>query len=265
MQIHDKTGLESVFAQKKGTVVFFYQEDSVLWEKVQPMVKAMVHDFSDQISFCACDIAKSTLWEELHVVSSPSMIYFYKGQLYVVERYIPESDDVALILESIEDDSAQEDIEFVAKVKQAVDSETLLGDYYGYIGETTTNGTIQKLFTAMDQEARRHARMLQEYIERFNGEIYRSRSEKIHGAVGEPESFSLLGAVKMALKLEKQSSVFYKRMAVLTDDDLFKQLVKEEKDHIKVLRKEGDFLKDKEILEEIDIQVQKKLLDDTFK
>lgn len=264
-ELTERAALEESFNNKKGAVVFFYSGHCPIWEKRQQDIESIAQDFSGDIDFFKCNINETEMWQGFSIESSPSMVYFYKGKIYIIEHYIPEPEDIFIVLESIINDSAQEDIEFISKIKQATDSERSIADYYSYIANTTNNGNIKRLFSAMAEKAQRHAKKLQDFIEHFNGEIYRSKPEKIYRRVGEPESFSLLGAVKMALKLEKQSLAFYKRMAVLTDDETFKQLVKEEKEHKKILRKEMDFLKDKEILEEIDIQVEKQLLDDIFK
>jgi hypothetical protein len=82
-----------------------------------------------------------------------------------------------------------------------------------------------------------------------------------------PQSFSLLGALKMASKVEEKLLVFYKKMSkekLLAERDIFKRLAKETSLHLKELQKEMSFTQDKELFASMDLSEQATWLKKVF-
>lgn len=135
--------------------------------------------------------------------------------------------------------------------KLAIDSENLTAQFYKYIADNTKNGNIKKSFYEISNEAKTHEELLKKRLAEITDEPYETnitsykKSNKLC-----PSSFTIIGAINVAQTSEAESIKFYKEMLKDKTDkanqELFKFILDQEKKHLRLLKKQKEFLQIKE-------------------
>ena len=262
--LEDKNFNEKV-SQYPICIVYFFIPDTAFCQNVDKKLKEALSIFGSEIKVFKVNIETSLKAECFHINSIPTIIFFLRGKVYKIYRFLPSPQEIIQTVEDMKTSQATQNIKLAERIKQAIDSEQVLSQFYSYISSITKNGKVKKMFGEFAQEAQQDKKFLEKFLFNLNGEILSLTSKKICSRVGCPESFSLIGAINMASSLEKRAIEFYKEMLSFAKDDSFKKIIKRKKLKVQVLKKEEKFIKTKKILEKFDIEFERKVFDGLFK
>jgi len=242
----------------------FHSPGLVLWRENKPFLQEIADSFKEA-DFFSINVNKSPLAKSLNIKAVPSLAYIVDRELFRIEQVLPPPQKIVSVLEGILKGKAYKELKLIRKIKEGIDSEESLKEFYSYIASTTKNGRVKTLFNKIAQESKGHALLLQEFLEKLSGQIYVPSIEQALTKIGSPESFSLLGAITMALKLERQAIKFYRKLSSYSGERLFRKIAQQEGRHLRVLKKEVDYLKKKKLLEEIDSKFISPHLEEVFR
>lgn len=263
--MEDKEFKDSLPRRKNPVVILFTSKNCKFLEEVQEFFLEVIEEYKDKIDFFRVEAEKSVLSKDLNIRGIPSLAYFLEGSLYRIDHFMPLQRQLIDNLRILLTPEAKRNLKFIYQIKKAINAEKILSGFYKYISYKTKNGRVRRIFYLFSEESYKHFEGLQDFLMSFNGEIFEPQEKVLFQEIGNPESFSTLGAMEMAQKLEEKASKFYKSMQDITKNKIFKTLSQEEKVHLRRLKEEISFLKKKKFLEKIDIQVEEKLFDGLFR
>ena len=216
-------------------------------ERIQEASK----DHLSKMVFFRLNINENKKWKDFNVRVIPTLLYFKDGILVARQDSFPETREIREQIHLI----AGHDVGTVnvcTELKAAADLEYVAAKFYKYVYSNSKNGSVKEKFRLIHQETVVHKELLQEKLRELTGSVYTpGASYKFEGPeVMKPQSFSLIGAMKMAVKIEEKLLGFYKRLngnKLFPDKDMCKRLIKEESAYLKALRKEMKFIQNKEL------------------
>jgi len=209
-------------------------------------------DFFSKMVFLKLNVNENKRWQDFNVRVIPTILYFKNGILAARHDHFPEIEEIRRQIKlMVQSDTQAANIS--SEFKTALDLEEIGARFYKYVYTNVRHGKTKEKFRLIHQESLVHKELLQAKLRELTGELYSPGvTEKMEM---KPQSFSLMGAVKMAIKIEEKLLSFYKRLQkdkLLPDKELFKKLVKEETVHLKELQKEMKFMQNKELFTPMD-------------
>jgi len=122
----------------------------------------------------------------------------------------------------------------VKKLKEAIIAEKTVGAFYKYISERVNNGRVRAKFKKFsDEEVKEHKTVLNKRLEQILGEKFEPDLDKL-GVERDVAGYSLLGALRMAKAVEKETVEFYKLAKEKDNEDykyMYEKLIDDEKRH----------------------------------
>lgn len=207
-------------------------------------------EYFSKMIFLRLNINENKRWQDFNVRVIPTLLYFNKGVLAARQDAFPETEEIRRQIKLITK-SNMATINITTEFRTALDLEDISAKFYEYVYTNMKHGKTKEKFRLIHQESVIHKELLQVKLQELTGELYApDAGHKMEGMELRPQSFSLMGALKMAIKIEKKLLSFYKRLQkdrLLPDKELFKKLVKEETVHLKQLQTEMKFTQNKEL------------------
>jgi thioredoxin 1 len=225
--------------------------ECIICKTMTDRIQEVAKDYASKMVYLRLNINDNKRWQEFNVRVIPTLLYFKDGILVARQDNFPEIGDIRDQIKLI---TGKEGV-FVnanTEIKTAVDLEYVAAKFYKYVYTNTKNGQVKESFRLIHQESLAHRELLEVKLNELTGEKYApAASSKFEGLEMKPQSFSLLGAIKMAIKIEEKLRSFYKKLweeKFVPGRDLFKKLVKEKGLHLKKLQAELKFMQEKELL-----------------
>ncbi len=207
-------------------------------------------DCSGKMIFFRININENRKWQDFSVRVIPTLLYFKNGILVARQDNFPEVEEIREKIRSITKKGTGV-VNTYTELKNSLDLECSAARFYKYVSTSTKNGKVKEKFRLIYEETLAHKELLQAKLLELTGERQAFDSaNKLNGLNMRPQSFSLLGALKMAVKIEEKLLSFYKKLNKdrnLSDKELFRKLIKEESVHLKAVQREMKFLGDKEL------------------
>ncbi|MDD5574094.1 MAG: thioredoxin domain-containing protein [Candidatus Omnitrophica bacterium] len=240
--------------------------ECIICKTMAERIKEAARDYSDQMLFFRLNINENKRWQEYSVRVIPTLLYFKEGRLIGRQENFPETEE---ILEQIRlvagQGSGTACLE--AECRNAIDLESAVALFYKYVSATARNGRVKERFRQLHHQAVAHEEILEKKYKELTKEFYRPTDEMVKDRL-KPHGFSLVGAMKMAGRLEEKLLVFYKKLAKrkmrASERDIFRKIAAETSRHLKVLQKEKSFTQDRELESSMEIPEQSSWLNKVF-
>ena len=224
--------------------------ECIICKTMSARIHEVSKDFVSKMVFLRLNINENKKWQDFNVRVIPTLLYFKNGILVARQENFPELDEIREKMKLITKKDAAV-INVYTEFKNALDLEYAAAKFYKYVYTNTKNGKVKEKFRLIHQESLVHKELLQAKLQELTGERYVPDSaNKFNGLSMKPQSFSLIGALKMAIKIEEKLLSFYKKLCkdkLFPDKGLFKKFIKEETTHFKAVQKEMRFIHDKEL------------------
>ncbi|MFH0877788.1 MAG: thioredoxin domain-containing protein [Candidatus Omnitrophota bacterium] len=214
------------------------------------IVEAATKDYLPKMVFLKLNVNENKRWQDFQVRVIPTLLYFKNGLLVARQDNFPEIDEMRTQFNAlIRKEGATGGIQ--GEFRTVIELEHIVGKFYKFISANVKNGRVKEKFRLIYQQTLTHQQLVQAKLRQLTGENYAPGSAvKFEGSVLRPQSFSLYGALKMAIKIEEKLLVFYKRVRkehLLPDEELCRSLLKEKTGHLRQIKKEMKFMQDKEL------------------
>jgi thioredoxin 1 len=213
-------------------------------------------EHASKVVFLILNINENKKWQEYDVRVIPTLLYFKRGSLVARQDMFPDAGEIKTQLRAL---LGQEGVSAIAaeEVKTAMDLEYASSEFYSHMAANAKNGRMKERFREIEEASLIHNDILQGKLREISGEIYQSSDNPKFSDIDglKPEGFSLLGALKMAMKIEEKLFDAYKKLQKSQpkiDDALFRKFAKEEAAHLKQLKEEMKFVQDKELFSSIE-------------
>lgn len=132
----------------------------------------------------------------------------------------------------------------IVELQYAIDAENAISICYNRLASLIKNGRIRNKFLVFSEEAKTDKELLNRYLESLGINNFALENKCTFCKVN-AESFSLIGAINLGLKVTNAATKFYKRLLGLSnssdDKKLFKKLQKEKNEQRVFLKKEREF------------------------
>lgn len=264
--VKDEQALLALLREERQPVlVLFSSPDLILCKTAQQIFCDVLQAHQSHIKGFIVDIGENPVWKKFLVKAVPSLLYFKEGVLLTRDDAFKDKKYIEDTLSGILQNKYDYRIKFIKDIKYAMEAERDIARFYAYIAAQTKNGKIKTVFQQFADESDLHSKELYNILPMFSGEA--AIPDLLEDEGMEPESYSLLGAVKNARELEERAVEFYHTMekdvpsADKTVKKIIKKILSEEKKHLTRLKKEEDFLNFKQFDESLNIAMTKKVSD----
>lgn len=266
--VNGQTFLKTITEETVPVVVFVTSPECVLCKAKEPLFQEISRIFYQKIRPYILNINEGDLWFRYSIKAVPSLLYFKEGSLVLRHDIFPDKKEIEQTIRKILDRQYDYRIKFIKDLKYAISAEYAMHQFYAYITDQTRNGKIKRVFQQFAEESDIHSKELRSILNMFSGDG--AIEDTFSGVTAQPESFSLLGAIKSARKLEERACDFYRNMEkdIPPEDAVVKSIVrnivKEENRHMARLKKEEEYLNYKQFDESLNIAIDTKKIDDMF-
>ncbi|MFA5038163.1 MAG: thioredoxin domain-containing protein [Candidatus Omnitrophota bacterium] len=214
-------------------------------------------EYKEQMLFLRLNVNDNRRWQDYGVRVIPTLLYFKDGELLARQENFPEIEEIHAQIKTMVA-GQQKSSDLKDEFKSAIDLERSAALFYKYVFTNAKNGRMKERFRSMHHQAVSHAEVLEKKYREMTGESYAAAKGPVSGL--EPQRFSLLGALKASIRLEKMLLVFYKKLAKkklrAPDKELFKQMARQENAHLKAVEKEKRFSQRKEMESSMELSEQ---------
>lgn len=236
--------IEKEILEAKPLLLYVTSPECIICKVVYEKIKEVALAYRDRVKFFSLDVNQTNFWKKYSILTVPSLLYFTQGLPVFKQDVFPEKKEIEKNLDLILSKKINSRIKIIKGIKKAMEAELCIEQFYNYISEESKNGKVKREFVKMANESKEHFLLLKKALISFTG-------EEVEPFIPQAKlkSFSLLGAIKKAQRIENKAAKFYKRMgSIFTRVDkklkpIFRTLSEGEKKHFKVLRREEEFVK----------------------
>jgi|GEM_PF-2905392 len=263
--INEQSLLKLLCEEKQPVLVLFSSPDLLFCKFAQEIFCEVLQAHQEQVKGCIVNVGENPAWKKFFVKAVPSLLYFREGALLTRDDVFADTRTIESTIAAILQNKYDYRIKFIKDIKYAMEAERDIARFYAYIAGQTQNGKIKAVFQAFADESDLHSKELKKILPMFSPGAVVPDAVVEEGL--EPESYSLLGAVKNARELEERAVEFYRKMkkdvppADQTVAEIINKILSEEKKHLARLKKEEDFLNFKEFDESLNIAMTRKVSD----
>jgi thioredoxin 1 len=253
VEINDSQFANLVLKSSLPVLVECASPECIICKTMADRIQEASKDFLSRMVFFRMDINDNKKWQEYSVRVIPTLLYFKGGALAGRQDNFPEVEDIRgqikLMLKGGAGSPALSSHE--EELRKAIDLEHVAAKLYRHISLNAKNGRVKECFKAIQQESTMHKEYLMLRLQEAEGSSAAAGpSGRLDGADFKPQGFSLMGGMKMALKIEERLLVFYKKAVkggFFDDAATLKKIAKEAAAHLKALAKEMRFTQNKEL------------------
>lgn len=240
--------------------------ECIICKTMAARVGEAARGYLDQMLFFRLNVNESRRWQDYGVRVIPTLLYFKAGELAAKQETFPETEEIqAQIRVILGRDSRSDGPE--AELKNAMDLEHAAAQFYKYVAANARNGRSKERFRHLQHQSVAHLEILGKRYKELAGEPYRP-AEKIVEPGMKPHGFSLLGAMKMAIRLEEKLLAYYKKLAKSrikpAEKELFKKIIKEESLHLNAVQQEKTYAQRREMESSMEAPEQSSWLNKVF-
>lgn len=229
--------------------------ECIICKTMASRIQEVIKDYSSKLIFLRLNINENKKWKDYDVRVIPTLLYFKSGRLVGRQENFPEVEDIRqqvsrLIKSELKKSFGSGDI------KIALDLEVAAAKFYKYLFTNAKNGKTKEKFKLLYVETILHKELLQkQFQESALGAYGPCRTKETETFCVKPQSFSLVGALKMVMKIEAKLLNFYKKLKnekIILDKEFCAKLIREVSGHLKTAQKEMRFIQDKELITAMD-------------
>jgi len=240
--------------------------ECIICKAMAQRVGEAARDHLDQMLFFRLNVNESRRWQDYGVRVIPTLLYFKAGELAAKQETFPEVEEIQKQIRAILGRDPRPDGPEV-ELKNAMDLEHAAAQFYKYVAANVRNGRAKERFRQLQHQSVAHLEILGKRYRDLAGEPY-APAERIIEPGMKPHGFSLLGAVKMAIRLEEKLLAYYKKLAKSriksAEKELFKKIIKEEGLHLKAVQQEKVYAQRREMESSMDVTEQSAWLNKVF-
>ncbi|MFB3918735.1 thioredoxin [Candidatus Velamenicoccus archaeovorus] len=240
--------------------------ECIICKAMAQRVREAARDYLDQMLFFRLNVNESRRWKDYGVRVIPTLLYFKGGELAARQETFPEIEEIQGQIRVVLGQDAGTGGP-VAELKNAMDLEHAAAQFYKYVAANVRNGRAKERFRQLQHQSIAHHEILGRKYKELSGESYQP-AEKIVDPGLKPYGFSLLGAMKMAIRLEEKLLAYYKKLAKSrikpAEKELFKKIIKEEGLHLKAVRQEKAYAQRRELESSLEVPEQSSWLNKVF-
>jgi thioredoxin 1 len=230
--------------------------ECIICKTMAERIREAGKDYQQKMVFLRLDVNENKRWQDFNVRVIPTILYFKGGVLVFRQEHFPETQEIR---EQVRRLAGKEGatLDISKQFKTALDLESAATQFYKHVSANIKHGKTKERFRLIYEESLAHRDLLEGKFRELTGEAYApDASARVEGVDAKPQSFSMLGALKMAIKIEEKLLSFYKGVQkdkLVSEKDFFKKFVKEEASHLKQLQKETKFVQDKELFSSMEM------------
>jgi thioredoxin 1 len=240
--------------------------ECIICKTMAQRVGEAARDYLDQMLFFRLNVNENRRWQDYGVRVIPTILYFKAGELVARQETFPEVEEIQKQIRTILGHDPRS-VGPEAELKNAMDLEHAAVQFYKYVSANVRNGRAKERFRQLQHQSVAHLEILGKRYKDLAGEPY-APAEKIIEPGMEPHGFSLLGAVKMAIRLEERLLAYYKKLAKSkikpAEKELFKKIIKEEGAHLKAVQQEKAYAQRREMESSLEVADQSSWLNKVF-
>ncbi|MFH1691579.1 MAG: thioredoxin domain-containing protein [Candidatus Omnitrophota bacterium] len=224
--------------------------------------------YASKMIFFRLNVNDNTKQQEFNVRVIPTLLYFKDGVLVARQDDFPEVEEIIAQIKIMTRRDSKS-LSIYKEFKAVIDLEYAAAKFSKYVTTNAKNGKVKEKFRLMHQESLVHKKLLIANLQELTGEAYApGLSHAFDGLQMKPQGFSLIGALKMAIKIEEKLVPLYNRLKkdkLVLDKNLFKKLAKEAALRLKELAKEIKFVQEEELFSSLESPHCSKWLNKVFK
>lgn len=208
-------------------------------------IKEVYRNFKDQVRLLSLDINKNQCWKKYNVRTIPTLLYFKHGILVGLQSTFPEKKEIEDKFKSL----TKKRNDFIVEIDKSIEAQYLTSQFYKYIYDETKNAKVRTIFFKFYKEAQEHQKSLEQEFYRITGSTHHLDLSKFESEDFRPQSFSLVGALKTAIRTEERAFKIYRFIASSASTELrkiFKVMINNEEEYFWGLKKQLQFLKHQE-------------------
>jgi thioredoxin 1 len=225
--------------------------ECIICKTMGDRIQEVAKEYASQMVFLRMDINENKKWQQYNVRVIPTLLYFKDGVLVGRQDTFPDVDDIRGQIKLMLGPQAPSGaFDVYGEVRTAIGLEQIAARFYNHLSVTAKNGRVKERFKLLQQESLMHKDILLARLQEVAGESYTPDASTPQGMDMIPQGFSLVGAMKMALKIEERLLTVYKKAQkgkLFMDSEQGRKLIKDETAHAKVLQKEMRFLQNNEL------------------
>ncbi len=242
--------------------------ECIICKTMAQRIQEASKNYASKMLFFRLNVKDNKKQEEFSVRVIPTLLYFKGGILVAKQDDFPEAEEIVAQIKLMVRKDTQA-LSAYHGLKAAVDLEHAAAKFSKYVTVHTKNGKVKENFRIMYQESLVHKKLLIANLQELTGEIYEpGASRMLEGLHMKPQGFSLIGALKMAIKIEEKLVSFYKKLKndkLVLDKASFRKLAKEASSCLKKLQKEIRFIQEEELFSSLESPDHSKWLNKVFK
>ncbi len=255
VEINDSQFSTIVLKSSVPVLVECASPECIICKAMADRIHEVAKEYSSRMAFFRMNINENKRWKDFNVRVIPTLLYFRGGILVARQDSFPDLEEIRAQVRLITG-KAPAIINVYSELKTAIDLEAAGSKFYKYVAANAKNGQVKEKFKLMQQESVIHKELLQGKLQELTGEVYvPDTSHKLEDAEMRPQSFSLIGALKMAIKIEEKVLAYYKKLQkdkLFPEKELFKRLIRDESGHLRELQREMKFVHNKELFSSIE-------------
>ncbi len=237
--------------------------ECIICKTMAQRVGEVARDYLDQMLFFRLNVNESRRWQDYGVRVIPTLLYFKGGKMVARQETFPETQEIQEQIRALLGIAAGPEME----LKNAMDMEHAAAQFYKYVAANVRNGRAKERFRQLQHQSVAHLEILGKKYRELSGVAYQA-AEKVVDPGLKPHGFSLLGAMKMAIRLEEKLLAYYKKLAKSkirpAEKELFKKIIKEEGLHLKAVQQEKAYAQRRELESSLEVSDQSSWLNKVF-
>jgi thioredoxin 1 len=229
--------------------------ECIICKTMASRIQEVIKEYSSKLIFLRLNINESKKWKDYDVRVIPTLLYFKSGRLVGRQENFPEIEEIRQQISRLIKGEPKKAPVF-ADAKIVLDLEVAAAKFYKYLFSNVKNGKTKEKFKLLHEETVLHKELLQKKSHELAVGVYNPcRTRETEAFCVKPQSFSLVGALKMVIKIEAKLLSLYKKLKTnenFLDKELCVKLIREVSNHLKVAQKEMRFIQDKEFMTAMD-------------
>jgi|GEM_PF-461359 len=229
--------------------------ECIICKTMANRIQEVIKDYSSKLIFLRLNINENKKWKDYDVRVIPTLLYFKSGRLIGRQENFPEVEDIRQQISRLIKGEPKR-APGATDTKIALDLEVAAAKFYKHLFTNVKNGKTKEKFKLLYEETVLHKELLQKKSQELAlGAYSPCRTKETEAFCVKPQSFSLVGALKMVIKIEAKLLSLYKKLKtdkIFLDKELCVKLIRDVSNHLKTAQKEMRFIQDKELITAMD-------------
>lgn len=268
VEINDSQFDTLVLKSALPVLVEFASPECIICKSMAERIFEAGKGYISKMLFLRLNVNENNKGKEFNVRVIPTLLYFKDGVLAARQDDFPEIEEIGAQIKLMTKKDSQV-LGIYNEFKAVIDLEHAAAKFFKYVILNAKNGQVKEKFRLARQESLAHRKLLMARLQELTGELYApGLSSVFEGFEVKPQGFSLIGALKMAARIEEKLFSLYRKFGkekLISDKKVFKNLAKDASCRLKKLQKEMKFIQEKELFSPLESPDYSSWLNKAFK